>query len=82
VNSSSDLLVAVLNLNIGGTAAASPSSGYTTRASQTNGNFQPGFYADQIIVTTSSQTPQWTSASSAQSPCAAVALTAAGSGGF
>ena len=82
-NNANDLLIIFLSLNASGTAAATPSAGFTTQQSQTNPSFEIGFYADQVVSSTGTFSPQWTSATTPfhNIPCTFVAVKAASGGG-
>jgi hypothetical protein len=76
-----DLLVAILDLNAGGTTTATVSSGYTIQLQQNAPTSEIGFYADQIVTSTLTTAPTFTSSSSATSNCIVTALKAASGGG-
>ena len=77
-----DLLATIVDVNASGTLvfAISPLS-YTIEMQVNNGSAsQPGAFADQIVTSTGTFAPVWTSTSS-EGNCASVALKAASGGG-
>jgi hypothetical protein len=80
-NNASDLLIALLDLNNGSTTTATVSAGYTIQLQQNNPASEIGFYADQIVSSTLTTAPTFTSTATATGNCTVTALKAASGGG-